>query len=161
MVVEALEDHWAQVRDGDPRVLSLFARHYSARHSAGVWRGYRNGRGHDGGRIVGPGERLVLLTPDGRGLFVWRRQRYRLDQQTGVNCAVFRNEGPTLSSALILEAEGWAWQKWPGERLFTFVDSTKVRSTNPGFCFLKAGWVRVGHTPKGLLIMEKLHHDRR
>jgi hypothetical protein len=31
-----------------------------------------------------------------------------------VNCAVFRNEGPVLSSDLILEAEELAWGRWPG-----------------------------------------------
>ena len=35
-----------------------------------------------------------------------------------------------------------AWERWPGERLFTYVDPNKVRSFNPGYCFLRAGWDR-------------------
>jgi hypothetical protein len=30
-----------------------------------------------------------------------------------------------------------------------------VRSTNPGFCFLVAGWRRCGRTKGGLLILER------
>ena len=68
---------------------------------------------------------------------------------------MFRNEGMNLSSDLILEAEDWAAQKWPGEAMMTMVDPAKVRSTNPGYCFLMAGWYRAGYTAKGLLILRK------
>jgi hypothetical protein len=77
----------------------------------------------------------------------------RLDNQTGVNCAVFRNEGAGLSSDLIREADELAWQRWPGERHFTYVWDEKVRSRNPGYCFLKAGWQRVGRNKDGRLTL--------
>ena len=67
---------------------------------------------------------------------------------------VFRNEGPLLSSDLIREACGIAWERWPGERLFTHVNPSKVQSTNPGYCFLRAGWRRCGKTKGGLVILE-------
>lgn len=55
------------------------------------------------------------------------------DGQIGVNCAPFRNEGAycgeVKSSRLILSAEVWAWARWPGERLYTYVDARRVRST--------------------------------
>ncbi|MDQ3802518.1 MAG: hypothetical protein M3416_01485 [Acidobacteriota bacterium] len=96
-----------------------------------------------------------MLTPEADALFVWRKF-ISDDGQEGVNCAVFRNEGDRLSSDLILEAERWAWAKWPGERLYTYVNPRKVRSANPGYCFLKAGWRKSGESKKGLLIFEKL-----
>jgi hypothetical protein len=86
-------------------------------------------------QFVGPGESIVLLSPDARALFVWRKERYRLDGQIGVNNAVFRNEGSSAGRAsdLIEAAVSEAWQRWPGERLFTFVDASKVRhKRDPG-----------------------------
>jgi hypothetical protein len=139
---------WIRVRDGNLTGLSLFKRHYSAKRKPGMQR-----------QFVGPGESIVLLTPDARALFVWRKERYRLDQQTGVNCAVFRNEGSEAGRAsdLIEAAVSEAWKRWPGERLFTFVDPSKVRrKRDPGRCFLKAGFKLCGVTPKGLLIFERL-----
>ena len=99
---------------------------------------------------------MVLLTPDARALFVWRRFISK-DHQDGVNCAAFRNEGAGLSSALILEAMCLAWRRWPGEGLYTYVDAKKIRNSNPGCSFLKAGWRRCGVTKdRGLLILEVL-----
>ena len=77
-----------------------------------------------------------------------------MDYQEGVSCAIFRNEGYYLSSELIKKACILAWQKWPNERLYTYVNPRKVKSTNPGYCFLKAGWRRTGMSKGGLLIFE-------
>jgi hypothetical protein len=105
--------------------------------------------------FVGPGEKLVLLTEDERALFVWRKF-IDASGQDGVNCAVFRNEGPRLSSDLILEAEDIAWKKWPGQRFYTYVNSRAIRSTNPGACFKAAGWKLCGETKwNRLTILEK------
>ena len=98
----------------------------------------------------------MLLTAAGDALFVWRKFISANGQQ-GVNCAMFRNEGPHLSSALIREAMRLAWQRWPNERLFTYVDPRRVRSSNPGACFKFAGWKQCGVTKcKHLLIFEAL-----
>jgi hypothetical protein len=80
----------------------------------------------------------------------------------GVNCAVFRNESKLLrSSELILQAEQIAWKKWPGQRLFTFVNAGKVKSTNPGYCYLMAGWRKCGITKsKKLIILEKYPENK-
>lgn len=137
---------WVQVKDGDLSGWVLFQRHYSKYH-------YKDGRRPK--LFVGPGFKLVLITPDGNALFVWRKF-ISGDGQSGINCAVFRNEGPQLSSNLILAAEKIAWNRWPNERLYTYVNSKKVSSVNPGFCFKKAGWIQCGTTKKnGLLIFEK------
>jgi len=85
----------------------------------------------------------------------WRQRGGRLDAQTGINCAVFRNESPVKSSDLILEAEQWAWNRWPQHRLFTFVNPKRIISTNPGYCFQRAGWRKCGRSTKGLIILEK------
>jgi len=140
--------HWRVARDGEPLGSALSRRHYSARRYA------------DGRRpalFVGPGEKLVLIAHDDAALFVWRRF-IDASGQTGVNCAVFRNESTKLSSELIADAEPFAWRRWPGQRLYTYVDADAIRSTNPGFCFQRAGWRRCGVTKGGLIVLERLPH---
>lgn len=139
--------HWREARDADLYALMLFRRHYSYRHS----------RNPETRHFAGPAEKMVLLSNDGRALFVWRRENFRVDRETGVYCSIFRNEGAVLSSLLILEAEKLAWARWPGERLFTHVDPTAIRGSNPGCCFRKAGWVRQKERTRvhGLVRLEK------
>ena len=139
-------EYWAQARDGDRRALGLFQRHYSFRQYHTGW--------HPRRTFIGPGEKMVLLTPGCDALFVWQYSTiYRSDPQQGVRCSVFRNEGRVLSYLLILEACEWAWSKWPGQRLFTYVNPGKIRSVNPGYCFLKAGWERCGINKSGELVV--------
>ena len=142
-----VDGYWIAVRDGDERARALFHRHYS-------YHKYKDGRNPM--LFVGPGEKMVLMTFQCDALFIWRKFR-SADGQIGVNCSVFRNESPILSSDLILEAERWAWQRWPGERLYTYVNDKKIRSSNPGCCFKKAGWSVCGITKTNqLIILEKL-----
>jgi len=139
--------HWYSVKDGDASARSIFNRHYS-RHF------YADGRKPK--LFVGPGRKMVLMTSDCKALFVWRKF-ISDDGQQGINCAVFRNEGNYLSSDLILEAEQLVWNAWSNERLYTYIDPKKVKSSNPGYCFLKAGWRKCGITKKNkLVILEKL-----
>jgi hypothetical protein len=122
---------WMEVKDANPTGLAIFHRHYS-------YAPYRDGRRPQ--HFVGPGQKMVLLTPCAKALFVWRKFHSK-DGQLGINCAVFRNEGAGVASDLIREADSLAWQRWPGERLFTYVNEKKIRpSRTPGRCFLKAGW---------------------
>lgn len=118
---------WMVTRDADPDGRRLADNHYS-RKTIGAT------------HFCGPGEKLVLITPDKKALFVWRKNKYRQDGQKGVECAIFRNEGAGLSSELIKEAVRLARKKWPSERLFTYVCPSAVKSTQPGFCFRQAGW---------------------
>lgn len=139
-------ESWVPVRDGNATARAIFDRHYSR---------YRYADGRDPALFVGPGEKLVLLWPDARALFVWRRFR-SADGQQGINCAIFRNEGAGLASDLVRAADALADARWPGERHFTYVNPRKVRSCNPGCCFLKAGWRRCGITKhRKLLILER------
>ena len=137
--------HWFLSRDGDPDALQLMKRHYS-------WHEYKDGRPHK--LFVGPGFKIVLLTEALNALFVWRKFKCA-DGQQGVNCAVFRNESDVQSSELIMEAEKVAWHRWPGERLFTYVNARKVKSQNPGYCFMRAGWQKVGITKWNKLVILK------
>ena len=149
---------WWLTKDGDKTCLEMYERHYSVRT-------YRDGRTRT--LFVGPGEKVVLRTSPGDALFVWRKfiskdidgctQR----PQAGINCAVFRNEGPHQSSRLIRQADFIADCLWPNSRHYTYVSEENVRSGLPGACFLFANWryVRVrkrrSRTKSGLLILER------
>jgi hypothetical protein len=143
------EFNWLPIKDGDPRAYALFRKHYSALP-------YNRRPRANGMLFCGPGEKMVLLTQDCQALFVWR---VFIDKsgQRGINCAIFRNESPALSSGLILEAEQLAWLRWPDQRrLYTYVNQRKIKSVNPGFCFKCAGWQYAGRTKsKKLHILEK------
>lgn len=52
--------YWIESKDGDPAGMCLYKRHYSARH-------YTDGRKHD--LFAGPGEKMVLITPELNALF--------------------------------------------------------------------------------------------
>lgn len=142
--------HWYLTKDGDANARALYRRHYSCYH-------YRDGR--QPVLFCGPGQKMVLIDAAGAALFIWRKFIDACKGQHGVNNACFRNESPALSSLLIEEAVHIAWERWPGERLYTYVNGAKVRSSNPGCCFLKAGWRKAGHTAGGLLIFERLVKD--
>ncbi len=140
--------YWQPIKDGDARGLWLWNRHYSKYH-------YKDNRKPR--TWVGPGERIVLLGSDCLALWVWRKMNDGgMDHQEGVCCSVFRNEGPRLSSELINEACELAWQKWPNERLYTYINASAIRSHNPGYCYKIAGWQICGQTKaRGHLILEK------
>jgi hypothetical protein len=140
-----VSEHWFLSKDGDAYGYDLARRHYSARN-------YREQRQR---LFVGPGRKLVLLSDDGDALFVWRQFICDIEPpQDGVNCAIFRNESMALSSLLIHEAVGVLFTLWGRQRCWTLVNPAKVRSTNPGFCFLKAGWQRCGVSRTGKVILE-------
>lgn len=133
---------WIPVKDGNDTGRAIFDQHYSRYH-------YVDGRKPL--LYVGPGEKMVLLTPDALALFVWRKFISMDHHQQGVSCAVFRNEGPQLSSDLIRAAARLAWDRWPGERLYTYVDASKVRpKRDPGRCFIRAGWKHWGYSKGGI-----------
>jgi hypothetical protein len=148
-----VEPLWYLSKDGDRTLLALYERHYSAYQ-------YRDGRKRR--QFVGPGENLVLRTGDGDAMFVWRKYiDDTIPPQTGVECAVFRNEAPAryISSALIRQADAIADFAWPGERHYTKVNTQAVRSRNPGFCFMAAGWRRDAMTKNGLLILARASRE--
>lgn len=136
---------WWLTKDGDLECADLYERHYSAR---------KLGAGRHCSQFIGPGEKLVLRTERADAVFAWRKFIDDSGQQ-GVNCAVFRNESPYRSSHLIRQADQIADCWWPDRRHYTYVDSQAVASTNPGFCFIAAGWRRCGITQGGLIVLER------
>lgn len=140
--------HWLYAKDGDSHCLEIYRRHYSARK-------YLTERQP---LFVGPGYKIVLLSNDGNAIFVWRKFKDDCQpKQEGINCAVFRNEGESYyvrSSSLIKEAVGVVWSDWGRERLYTLVNPQKIRSTNPGYCFIVAGWKKCGTSKTGKQILE-------
>lgn len=145
---------WLVRKDGDATCRELFDRHYSR---------YVYADGRKPKLFVGPGEKLVLLHVTELALCVWRKF-ISADGQQGINCAIFRNESGEQASMLLREAMDLAWQRWPGERFYTYVNPRAVRPTiergKPvwGWCFYKAGWKFHGITAKRQYhILECLH----
>ena len=142
------QSYWLPATDGDDRARALYLRHYSSKKNRTPGKTAR--------QFLKPGEKMLLLTVECSAVFAWVRQQYRRDGQEGVECTIFRNEGETLSSVLIREADQLADERWPNVRHFTYVDPSEVESSNPGYCFLQAGWRRVpGETSRGLIVLER------
>lgn len=145
------EPLWYLTKDGDRSCIDLYERHYSCQP-------YADGRRR--GQCVGPGEYVMLRTADADAMFVWRSYiDDTIPRQEGIECAVFRNEAPHRykSSELVRQADAIADRCWSHPRHYTKVDPPSLRSTNPGFCFLAAGWRRTGiFTRSGKLILERV-----
>jgi hypothetical protein len=72
---------------------------------------------------------------------------------------MFRNLGAGLSSDLIVEATERTYEEWarrygclPVERLRTEIGVREVRSSNPGYCYMMAGWEK-GQVKRGKLFL--------
>lgn len=132
------------ISPSDPGVRALAYRHYSIKrpHGDSWW---------------SPAKTLCLTNADRTILFVWQNPQpeYRKDGQLGYNCTLFRNESRQLSSDIILEAEQIVVELWGASRAYTYVDPSKVRSSNSGYCYLKAGWTKIGTSKSGKLLLEK------
>jgi len=108
-----------------------------------------------------PGQVIVLRLGDdifrASAGWVWHRpaqgKASRMDGYDGFyNCSFFRNESPILSSVLIQEAIQWALKVWgnPVKGFDTYVWPAKIKSSNPGYCYLQAGWLKDGWSKDGL-----------
>lgn len=78
---------------------------------------------------------------------------------------LFRNLGAGLSSELIASATHETYRQWvarygalPVETLRTEINVRKVRSTNPGFCYIAAGW-SAGLTKRGIRFLHAPPRD--
>ena len=151
--MDAIEPIWWLTKDGDKDCIDMYLKHYSAKR-------YADGRKRV--QFVGPGQAIVLRTLNANAVFVWRRfiddaiDQRTGEKQRGTCCTLFRNESQHQSSELIRQADRIADFCWPGERHYSYVNAEKVRSTNPGFCFIAAGWKRCGRTKGGLIILERI-----
>ncbi len=145
--------NWELSHRADKKALPLADRHYNRQKIGSP-------------QFVPPGRCIVLITPCQTALWVssWPKAEYVKHAWAGawIN-SLFRNEGRLLSSQLIREAVAvtkWIWGIPPRQGIITFVDSAKVRhKRDPGRCYLKAGWNRMGQTKGGLLCFGIIGHD--
>lgn len=132
---------WIITNKGDQECRVLADRHYS-RQKIGAR------------QFTRPGRNLVLRTEIADAVWVtW--SGIRDDGIDAWECTIFRNESAYLSSDLIREAVEITIREWgqpPTDGIITYVDQTKVRSVNPGFCFLKAGWRKSGRSKRRNLL---------
>lgn len=115
--------------------------------------------------FTGVGQEIVLVSKCGRAVWACVRAKVPAARGSGgtrgrdgeadpkatrflFRNMVFRNLGAGLSSDLITEATERTYEEWirrygtlPTERLRTEIGCKEVRSTNPGYCYLVAGWV--------------------
>lgn len=141
---------WLRTHKADRDGVRLLRSHYSRRKP-------------DSPQFMPPGETLVLITPCRRAVWGWWRPDPRSGLKSrngrdGWTCSVFHNEGAGLSSLLILGAEialvdaGLAGiLKGPcgPDGMLTYVWRDKVLSKNPGYCYQKAGWLKIGKSADG------------
>jgi len=132
---------WTRSHRRDPRALELADRHYS-----------RQKPGTD--QFVKAGSCAVFYaeTRTGRALWVTVRQRYVKHAWPGAwECALFRNEGAGVSSALIRDAVAATLAHYgapPAAGMITFVNPSRVRrKRDPGRCFTKAGFRAIACIP--------------
>ena len=112
-----------------------------------------------------PGQTLILRTAEADAVFGWWRPHPRsglkaMNGLDGWTCTIFRNESPTTSSELILQAEAALLERHDcgPDGLLTYVWDARVRSVNPGACFKAAGWRRIGRSADGRkTLLQKQH----
>jgi hypothetical protein len=132
---------WQRVTKFDKRACALADRHYSRRKVGSP-------------QFMPPGQTLVLLTVDELAVFGWWRPHptsgiRAMNGLDGWTCTIFRNESPALSSGLILAAEAALFAADYGigpDGLLTYVWDRRVASSNPGYCFKRAGWRKAGRS---------------
>lgn len=142
---------WQQSWRADPRARAIADRHYN-RQSVGA------------AQFVPPGRCFVLRhADDALWITSWPFAEYVKHDWAGAwmnSC--FRNESSRLSSELIREAVAHTRAHWttPPLGMVTFVDANKVKhKRDPGRCYLRAGFKRVGTTKAGLLAFQMLPHE--
>lgn len=75
-----------------------------------------------------------------------------MNKLDGWTCTIFRNESDVLSSEMVLDAELAVQEEGYDcgpDGFLTYVWDRKVQSANPGYCFKRAGWRRVGKSADG------------
>ena len=103
-----------------------------------------------------PGRSIVLLTEHADAVWGVNIQEFVMHAWPGAfNNTIFRNESKVLSSILIREAVAATVAllgPLPKAGLITMIDTKKVNSKNPGYCYQCAGWEKLGVTKGGLIV---------
>ena len=154
------ETLWRWSDRADPDVVPIADRHYS-RQKIGSPQFVKPGRC----LVFKAGTRAQLRTRYGGGAYwvtSWPFAEYVKHEWAGAwECSAFRNEGAGLSSALIRDAIAITLGEWqpPDLGMITFIkESETVRGrsakSQPGKCFLDAGFEHVGETKGGLIALQ-------
>lgn len=146
--------YWCATTKFDETGCQLADRHYSRRKVGAP-------------QFMPPGQTLVLIGVDGKAVFGWWRPHpasglRAMNGRDGWTCSIFRNEGGLRSSDLILEAEALLATRYNcgPDGLLTYVFDRKLRSSNPGCCFKKAGWAVIGRSADGKkTLLQKPYHQ--
>lgn len=133
----------------DPEVRPLADRHYNHQHIGAV-------------NFAPPGRCLVLKTEAADAFWItsWPFAEYVRHEWAGAwICSAFRNESPHLSSELIRQALACTRFYWGDAPepfgMITFVNDKMVRrKRDPGRCYIKAGFRRIGYTQGGLIALQ-------
>jgi hypothetical protein len=117
-------------------------------------------------QFVPPGRCLVLWMPGALWVTSWPYPEFVRHAWPGAwICSLFRRESycEHLASDLIMAAVAATKARWPVTPdlgMITFVDQDKVkRKRDPGRCFRKAGFRRVGQTKGGLIALQLLPEE--
>lgn len=135
---------WTESWRADPAARAIADRHYN-RQKVGAK------------QFVPPGRCLVLVAPQALWITSWPFAQYVKHEWPGAwVCSAFRREGgDVVASEMIRQAIAATRAHFgdpPELGMITFVDASKVkRKRDPGRCFLRAGFRRVGETKGGLL----------
>lgn len=145
---------WFCSNRADPRAANIADRHYNRQKVGSP-------------QFVPPGRCIVLLTKNADAVWVtsWPFAEYVKHAWAGawVN-SLYRNECPLLLSSdgivAAVACTRWRWPNVPEKGMVTFVDPSKIRhKRDPGRCYLRAGFSRVGETAGGLLTFQMLERD--
>ena len=142
---------WMKVKRTDPRAIALADGHYSR-----IKYGKQGKQGKQLGRNC---RTLVFITPDELACWVvvWPDPRFAFHGKGDAwECSLYHRSSasPHLASDLIFDAVEETAKWWgapPSGGYITTVDPAEVKSRNPGYCFICAGWQRDGTSSRGLL----------
>ena len=113
-------------------------------------------------QFVPPGRCFVLRQKRAVWVTSWPFAEYVKHEWGGawVNSLFRRQGGRQIASEMIRDAVAatrWFWPETPALGMITFVDQSKVRQkSQPGRCYLEAGFKYVGKTKGGLLAFQML-----
>lgn len=137
---------WELSTRADPHARSIADRHYNRQKIGSP-------------QFVPPGRCLVLSHAKAFWVTSWPFAEFVKHEWAGAwICSAFRNEGAGLSSELIGEAcAATVWRFGPPPRphgMITFINADRVKQKkDPGYCFLRAGFKRLGSTKGGLIAL--------
>ena len=129
---------WTVTYKADTRAVALADRHYTRQTPGSP-------------QFTRPGRNLVLLSPSADAVWVtW--SGIRDDGWDAWECTIFRNEGPYLSSHLIVLALGITRHIWGDPPQDGFI--TYVGPHLKGGCFHAAGFHKAGQSKSGKPLLQ-------